>query len=225
MEYGGDTLGDVMKKIQRDDECTRWKLFAQCVQGLYSIHEQGFYHRDIKPGNIFVQDGVAKIGDLGLSTDARITGISDTGSSVVGTLLYSAPEVEEGNYLKADIFSLGVVLVELFSDFQTGMERVKVLSKIRQGDMPEEFDPYSYQSLLARKMVDQNAANRPSARQILQELVRRELLADPDSSVLLKIIQQLQNNIDQLECILQKRNDDVDKLCKLLAANGISVPD
>ena len=162
---------------------------------------------------------------MGLSTDARITGISDTGSSVVGTLLYSAPEVEEGNYLKADIFSLGVVLVELFSDFQTGMERVKVLSKIRQGDMPEEFDPYSYQSLLARKMVDQNAANRPSARQILQELVRRELLADPDSSVLLKIIQQLQNNIDRLECIVEKRNDDVDKLCKLLAANGISVPD
>ena len=74
-------------------------------------------------------------------------------------------------------------------------------------------------------MVDLNAANRPSARQILQELVRRELLADPDSSVLLKIIQQLQKNIDQLECIVQKRNDDVDKLCKLLAANGISVPD
>ena len=225
MEYGGDTLSDVMKKIPKDDECTRWKLFAQCVQGLYSIHEQGFYHRDIKPGNIFVMDGAAKIGDLGLSTDARIASFSDTGSSAVGTLLYSAPEVEKGNYLKADIFSLGVVLVELFSDFQTGMERVKVLSKIRQGEMPEDFYPYSYQSLLARKMVDQNATNRPSAREILQELVNRELLDDPDSSVLLKIIQQLQNNVDRLECIVHERNDEVDKLRKLLADNGISEPD
>jgi serine/threonine protein kinase len=89
MEYGGDTLTDVMTKIPKNDDATRWALFVQCVQGLYSIHNQGFYHRDIKPGNIFVQDGLAKIGDLGLSTDYRVEqSCLNAGSSGVGTYLY-----------------------------------------------------------------------------------------------------------------------------------------
>ena len=217
MEYGGDTLSDVMKNIPKDDYTTRWSLFAQCAQGLYAIHSKGFYHRDIKPGNIFVQNGVAKIGDLGLSTDSQIENSANSGSSEVGTYLYCAPECEEGMYLKADIFSLGVVLVELFSNFATYMERVKVLSGIRQGDIPEEWTSDTDQAVLARMMFHQNPEKRPSAREILQQLVQRGRLADPDSSVLLNMIQQLHNTV-------QEKDNELDKLRKLLSDNNISIP-
>lgn len=213
MEYGGDTLSDVMRTLSKDDDSIRWSLFAQCVQGLYSIHEQGFYHRDIKPGNIFVQNGIAKIGDLGLSADARSENNAIAGSSGVGTYLYCAPEVEEGLYCKADIFSLGVVLIELFSDFTTGMERVKVLSRIRNGDIPIEWRANTDEGILARMMVDE----------ILQQLVQRGRLTDPDSSVLLGVIRELQNCVDGLERVVKQKNDEIERLRSLLASNGINI--
>jgi len=226
MEYGGDTLSDVMRTMTDADDALRWSLFGQCVQGLYSIHDQGFYHRDVKPGNIFVKDGIAKIGDLGLSTDAHMECSSNAGSSTgVGTLLYSAPEVEEGRYEKADIFSLGVVLVELFSNFTTGMERAAVLGKVRKGEIPtEEWASDITWAALARSMVDQNPEKRPTAREILQQLVQKGLLADPDSSLLLKMIKRLQNNVDRLELMVMEKDEKMKRMRQLLDANGIDNP-
>ena len=225
MEYGGETLSDVMKRIPKDDNATRWSLFAQCVQGLNSIHDQGFFHRDIKAANIFVRDGMAKIGDLGLSTDAQMVNLSSAGSSGVGTLLYSAPEVHEGKYQKADIFSLGIVLVELFSNFTTGMERVEVLKKIRENCLPEKWTQHTDEAILARMMVNQNPANRPTAREILQQLVQRGRSADTDNAVLLNVIKEQKAHIDRLEHIIKKKDDEMAKLRILLAVNNINIPD
>ena len=221
MEYGGRTLSDVMKEIPDNDDTLRWSLFAQCVQGLYSIHEQNFYHRDIKPGNIFVQDDIAQIGDLGLSIDSEIDSSASVESSAaagVGTFLYSAPEVEDGGMFseKSDVYSLGIVLIELFSNFNTVMERVSVLSKIRQGGtLPKEWQLDTDQAVLARSMVDQNPSNRPSSREILQQLVQRGLLADPDKSLLMDMIEQLQIMVHEKEA-------EVKRLRRLLDDNGIA---
>lgn len=222
MEYGGDTLSDVMREIPNKDDALRWSIFAQCVQGIYSIHEQGFYHRDIKPGNIFMSvQGIVKIGDLGLSIDSDIESSASVGSTGVGTLLYSAPEVDDGRYEAADIYSLGVVLIELFSGFTTVMERVSVLSKIREGHLPESWMANSDTALLARKMVDLNPTERPNAREILQQLVEKGLLEDPDKKVLVK---QLQSNIDKLEKRVLEKDEEVKYLRQLLSNNGIDVP-
>ncbi|KAL7477989.1 hypothetical protein ACHAW6_003776 [Cyclotella cf. meneghiniana] len=223
MEYGGDTLSDVMKNMPHDDDALRWSLFAQCAQGLYAIHDQGFYHRDVKPGNIFVWNGIVKIGDLGLSTDVQMDSSLIVGSSGVGTLLYSAPEVVQGKYQKADIFSLGIILIELFSNFSTGMERVKVLTKARQGEIPKEWALDTHQAMLARWMVDQDPEKRPTAREILQELVQRGILADPDSSVLLSMIKQLQNKLDRLEQMVFEKDVEMERLRHLLIANGVDL--
>jgi len=52
----------------RIKEDTLWDIFRQCLEGLLYIHNEGVIHRDIKPGNIFMDDeGNIQIGDFGLS--------------------------------------------------------------------------------------------------------------------------------------------------------------
>jgi serine/threonine protein kinase len=51
-------------------------LLKEVSEGLRFVHAEGFIHRDIKPDNIFIVSGVAKLGDFGLSCkttmDSRI---------------------------------------------------------------------------------------------------------------------------------------------------------
>src|SRR5262245_22616385 len=83
--------------------------------GVGYLHERGIAHRDLKPGNIFLEHGAVKIGDYGLSkfiSASRRSG--QTGS--VGTVHYMAPEMSRGRYGKeVDQYALGVVLFEMLT--------------------------------------------------------------------------------------------------------------
>jgi translation initiation factor 2-alpha kinase 4 len=184
MEYCDYTLHDAVEH-GRGDFDTLWGYFQQCLQGLEYLHSQGIIHRDIKPKNIFVRNGMVKIGDLGLATDTTTGGSDpsatnhendkandDTKSTQIGTFLYAAPETDTGYYdEKCDIYSLGVVLVEMFSNFDTAMERAKILSGLRNGNVPQAMQQqFPYQSELAQKMVATNPHHRPSCADLLQEI-------------------------------------------------------
>ncbi len=93
------------------DEARRW--FQGMAAGVDHLHQEGLVHRDLKPGNIFDDRGVVKVGDYGLSkfiSETRRGGHTES----VGTFHYMAPEVGRGEYgREIDIYALGVILYEL----------------------------------------------------------------------------------------------------------------
>ena len=91
----------------------------QVAEGLAIAHEKGIVHRDIKPENIMVRkDGIVQIMDFGLAKlrASRASRLTKEGSTV-GTAGYMSPEQVQGQDTdhRSDIFSLGVLLYELFS--------------------------------------------------------------------------------------------------------------
>ncbi|MBL7960817.1 serine/threonine-protein kinase [bacterium] len=89
----------------------------QLAEGLAVAHEKGIVHRDIKPDNIMIRkDGIAQIMDFGLAKLRGVSRLTKEGSTV-GTAGYMSPEQVQGQDAdhRSDIFSLGVLLYELFT--------------------------------------------------------------------------------------------------------------
>lgn len=91
------------------------QLIERCARALHEAHQQGLVHRDIKPGNIMVQeDGQPVLLDFGIAT-LESSDHSLTGSGVqIGTPYYMAPEQVRGQPAdrRSDIYALGVTLYE-----------------------------------------------------------------------------------------------------------------
>lgn len=89
------------------------RLLEQVATGLHHVHELGIVHMDLKPANILLASGVAKLADFGLARD----GFGLLAGPVLppgGTVPYSAPEVLDGREFgaKADLWSLGCTMFE-----------------------------------------------------------------------------------------------------------------
>ena len=78
-------------------------------------HARGLVHRDIKPANLlFDEHGIVRVADFGLARALAEASWTEPAGTVVGTARYAAPEQATGAPLdgRADLYSLGVVLVE-----------------------------------------------------------------------------------------------------------------
>ena len=90
------------------------------------MHENNIIHRDFKLENVFIKDGIYKIGDLGFAKEADFT------RTILGTSYYMAPEIHFGlTYSnKADIWSLAVVIYSLlFGTFPYNVDTEEKLKK------------------------------------------------------------------------------------------------
>lgn len=140
------------------------KIFTQILNGVQYIHQNKIIHRDLKPTNIFLSgdDLQVKIGDFGLATQDKTYTSDKLLSSTKGTFLYTSPEQENRQDFdnKTDIYSLGIILFELFYPFDTQMERAITLNKIKTlSELPNEFiNNYPKISNLILNMIhkDQN---------------------------------------------------------------------
>jgi serine/threonine-protein kinase len=116
MEYiKGEELSSLLRRIGSLPVDKSIQLARQICAGLNAAHDAGVLHRDLKPANIMIDgDGNARILDFGLA------GLSEElpqSELAAGTPAYMAPEQLEGKEqtVKTDIYSLGLVLYELFT--------------------------------------------------------------------------------------------------------------
>ena len=118
MEFCTSSLSNVIKQISKPFHVAQTKKIIRSIAlGLKYLHDHDIIHRDIKPGNIFIDENcIVKLGDFGSS---RIITNYNNGNltPLVGTKWYKAPEIIFGNKIydkTADIWSFGCLMAELF---------------------------------------------------------------------------------------------------------------
>lgn len=92
-------------------------LIRQICMGLHVAHSEGVIHRDLKPGNIMVDNqGRAIIMDFGIARTKDAGTLTRTGA-LLGTPVYMSPEQANGSPLDArsDLYSLGIIFYELLT--------------------------------------------------------------------------------------------------------------
>ena len=154
LEYlEGETLEKRLEKGALQTE--QLLLYAiQITEALENAHKAGITHRDLKPGNIMLTKGGAKLLDFGLAKlahDASPVGATLTGATLeprsltaegtlLGTFQYMAPEQLEGKEADArtDIFALGTVLYEMAtgSPAFTGKSKASLIAAILDKEPP-----------------------------------------------------------------------------------------
>ena len=159
-------------------------LFLQVLRGVLHLHENNVIHGDLKPENVLIcvtaEGLVAKVSDFGLSTCVHDghPQPSMASSDAPGTPLYTAPDRTRST--ASDVYSLGVVLFEMFYCFGTGMERVVMIRKLRDAnELPrrlEEERPAVF--LMVKMMVVEEPSHRPHVK-LLQRFFNEEPSSDP----------------------------------------------
>jgi serine/threonine-protein kinase len=96
------------------DSATALRIVGDVAAGLEAVWQAGMVHRDIKPGNILLDEhGVAYITDFGLAKSAQGSLLTRPGQAL-GSVDYMAPEQIRGEELgaAADLYALGCVMYE-----------------------------------------------------------------------------------------------------------------
>uniref|UniRef100_A0A3Q0SKE1 non-specific serine/threonine protein kinase n=1 Tax=Amphilophus citrinellus TaxID=61819 RepID=A0A3Q0SKE1_AMPCI len=176
----GGAVDAVMLELERPLTEPQIRVVCrQTLQALVYLHENKIIHRDLKAGNILLTlDGDVKLADFGVS--AKNTKTLQRRDSFIGTPYWMAPEVvmcetsKDRPYdYKADIWSLGVTLIELaqIEPPNHEMNPMRVLLKIAKSDPPMLMQPSRWSpefSDFLKRCLDKNVDNRWGAMQLLQ---------------------------------------------------------
>ncbi len=135
MEYiDGCDLASLLKRSGgRLTEETAARYARQLCLGLAAIHSRGHVHRDLKPQNVMIdREGQLRVTDFGLAVE----GTEAERAGIAGTLPYMSPEQARGQATKqSDIYSLGLVLYEMFTGCQA-FESVTLEQLVQRKSLP-----------------------------------------------------------------------------------------
>src|SRR5438552_6948946 len=118
LEYvPGETLKDVIRREGMLDIPQAIAYAIEIARALGAAHERMIVHRDVKPQNVLIGvEGGAKITDFGIARSLTEEGLTIAGR-VLGTTDYVSPEQALGEAVtgQSDLYSLGIVLYEMFT--------------------------------------------------------------------------------------------------------------
>uniref|UniRef100_A0A671RYW6 non-specific serine/threonine protein kinase n=1 Tax=Sinocyclocheilus anshuiensis TaxID=1608454 RepID=A0A671RYW6_9TELE len=176
----GGAIDAVMLELERP--LTEPQIRVVCKQSLDALqylHDNKVIHRDLKAGNILLTlDGDVKLADFGVS--AKNTKTIQRRDTFIGTPYWMAPEVvmcetsKDRPYdYKADIWSLGITLIELaqIEPPNHEMNPMRVLLKIAKAEPPTLQQPSKWSPKFndfLKHALDKNVDNRWSTAQLLQ---------------------------------------------------------
>jgi len=111
----GEDLATLLRRIGKLPHEKAVEMARQLASGLAAAHEAGVIHQDLKPGNVLIDShGRVRITDFGV---AEVASRARDSMVIVGTPAYMSPEqlVGRGTSVQSDIYSLGLVLYEIFT--------------------------------------------------------------------------------------------------------------
>jgi Leucine-rich repeat (LRR) protein len=192
----GTSLDDRLRRHERPETGEVLRLGRQIALGLAAAHERGLIHRDIKPGNVWLEsrpgepESRVKILDFGLARpvqdDAQLTRVGDT----LGTPAYMAPEQARGEKVdhRCDLYSLGCVLYRMCAGelpFRGENGLAVMAAVLTETPRPvDELNPAVPAALaeLVMQLLSKDSAARPAdARAVAARLqaIERQLAASP----------------------------------------------
>ncbi|HLU28890.1 MAG TPA: serine/threonine-protein kinase [Glycomyces sp.] len=110
----GEALSALLDREERLTPERAMAIVAAVADALRIVHREGIVHRDVKPGNILIEeDGTVKLVDFGIARINDVTSLTSTGVAL-GSLHYASPEQVDLKEITAaaDVYSLGVVAYE-----------------------------------------------------------------------------------------------------------------
>ncbi|XP_069693385.1 membrane-associated tyrosine- and threonine-specific cdc2-inhibitory kinase-like [Periplaneta americana] len=153
-----------------------WDILLDIALAVKHLHDHNLLHLDIKLENILVAlDGTFKLGDFGLVIDISK---EDTEDAVEGDPKYLAPELMTGHFTRAaDIFSLGITMLELASDLDLP-SRGPLWHELRNGIFPDDHTKHICPALfdLIKTMMSPAYTDRPAIDDILAHPHLRKLM-------------------------------------------------
>lgn len=165
------TLAELIEQKGRLEEAEAMAIFAQIVRGLQVLTVNKVIHRDLKPTNILLKDGVVKIADFGLARKFMNTELLQT---FAGSPLQMAPEILRGDPYseKVDVYSAGTILYEMLfgrNPFEIQTRDFNLLLKAKDRGLKDnkcgKVSPRVKQFL--KEMLDPNPETRISMNGVL----------------------------------------------------------
>ncbi|XP_070269769.1 serine/threonine-protein kinase PLK1 isoform X2 [Myotis yumanensis] len=144
----------------------------QVVLGCQYLHRNRVIHRDLKLGNLFLNEDLeVKIGDFGLATKVEYDG--ERKKTLCGTPNYIAPEVlsKKGHSFEVDVWSIGCIMYTLLvgkPPFETScLKETYLRIKKNEYSIPKHINPVA--ASLIQKMLQSDPTARPTIHELLSD--------------------------------------------------------
>lgn len=146
-------------------------LFVQTLRALNYLHQKNLIHCDLKPGNVYVEDGRALLIDFGLA--------GYFGDYIVGTPTYLAPEIYQGAHhnVLSDLYALGVIFYNCLTRTQpfSGKTLQEVFDRHRTLTPPPIHEinkkvPKYFGDIVAIMLNKKSEERFPSAASVIEEI-------------------------------------------------------
>ncbi|GAB1868436.1 polo kinase [Camponotus japonicus] len=167
------SMMELHKRRKALSECETRYFMKQILDGVFYLHQHRIIHRDLKLGNLFLNDELqVKIGDFGLAT--RLEHDGERKKTVCGTPNYIAPEVltKVGHSYEADIWSIGCIMYTLLvgkPPFETSSLK-ETYSRIKQVQYKTPQHISKPAMNMVANMLQLNPSRRPSVAKLMKDI-------------------------------------------------------